>query len=296
LTFAGCHEKNITTYSETPTGLKYRFYIQNRDVPLPFPGDLVTADVVFRTDDTIFFISSEHLSIPYQFEMLPPQFQGDMYEALMLMGVGDSASFIIKGDSLFIRDFEIQELPGFINPGTDVVMDVRLIGIKSAEEFKQEKKAYGERVEKMMDELRKEEQTRIMNFLDEYGIEIKPLPSGLYYIEEQSGTGPVIKKGNIVKVDYSAMFISGEIFETTKRDIAIKNNIFDSAMTYRPFEYLHGDSLTIAGWEEGLSHMRKGGKALLVIPSSLAYGEEGVEGYIPPCTPFVYKIEVIDIQ
>ena len=40
--------------------------------------------------------------------------------------------------------------------------------------------------------------------------------------------------------------------------------------------------------------LNKGAKATFIIPSSLAYGEKGLN-IIPPYTPLVFEIEVIDV-
>lgn len=49
-----------------------------------------------------------------------------------------------------------------------------------------------------------------------------------------------------------------------------------------------------AGWDQGILKMRKGGKALLLIPSDIGYGEG--RGQIPPYTPLVFEVELIDVK
>ena len=41
--------------------------------------------------------------------------------------------------------------------------------------------------------------------------------------------------------------------------------------------------------------MKKGGKATLIIPSSLGYGERQQSNEIPPYAPLVFDVEVLDI-
>jgi len=283
-------------FSTLPTGLQYKFYDQHLDSTIVLSGDMVTADVVFKTHDTTFFVSSRDLTVPYQFEILSPCFPGDIYEAFLMMSKGDSATFILKGDSLFLRDFEIQELPEFIDSTTLVYMDVRLTDILPREQLLKEKEAYKERVSLMLKELKEKESSDIQHYLAQHDVTVKPTSSGLYYIELIRGNGPKVEPGKNVKINYSAMFINGEIFETTIQEAAMKYNIFDSLMVYLPFEFIQGDSAAIEGWNEGLSYMREGGKAKLIIPSALAYGEEGIEGYIPPYSPLLYEIEVLEVK
>ncbi|MBL7137202.1 MAG: FKBP-type peptidyl-prolyl cis-trans isomerase [Bacteroidales bacterium] len=291
----GC-QSDQDGFLTTPEGLSYKFHKQNKAGIGVLIGDKVTANVVFRTMDTVFFVSSRDLTVPYQFEILEPRFPGDIYDAFLLMAVEDSATFIIDGDSLFLLDFEIQEFPEFIGPTTKVYMDVKLLDVLPRKEFLQEKETYKDRVDQLLTELKEREEDDIRSYLEQNNIRINPTESGLYYIELERGNGPAVEPGKTVKVDYSAMFINGEIFETTKQDIAMKYDIFDSVMRYQPFQYLQGDTLMIVGWNEGLSYMKQGGRALLVVPSILAYGEEGVEGYIPPFAPLIYEVEVLEVK
>ncbi|MFH1297968.1 MAG: FKBP-type peptidyl-prolyl cis-trans isomerase [Bacteroidota bacterium] len=291
----GC-QSDQDGFRTTPAGLSYKFHEQNKEGVGVLPGDMVTADVVFRTTDTVFFVSARDLTVPYQFEILKSRFPGDIYDAFLLMAVGDSATFIIDGDSLFLLDFEIIKVPEFIGPTTKVFMDVRLLDVLPRNEFLQEKEAYKSKVDRLLTELKEREEEDIRSYLEQNDIRINPTESGLYYIELERGNGPAVKPGKTVKVDYSTMFINCEIFETTKQDIAMKYDIFDSVIKYQPFQYLHGDTLTIEGWDEGLSYMKQGGRALLIVPSALAYGAEGVEGYIPPFTPLIYEVEVLEVK
>jgi FKBP-type peptidyl-prolyl cis-trans isomerase len=52
--------------------------------------------------------------------------------------------------------------------------------------------------------------------------------------------------------------------------------------------------LAIPGWDEGLLLLNKGARATFIMPSALAYGEQGFAS-IPPYTPLVFEIEVVDV-
>ncbi|KAL0186444.1 hypothetical protein M9458_018114, partial [Cirrhinus mrigala] len=53
-----------------------------------------------------------------------------------------------------------------------------------------------------------------------------------------------------------------------------------------------GAGKVIKGWEEGMLNMRKGGKRLMVIPPSLAYGSQGVANRVPPDSTLVFEAEI----
>jgi FKBP-type peptidyl-prolyl cis-trans isomerase FkpA len=284
------------TFSETAGGVQYHFYEQNFGCDGVIIGDLITANVVFRTEDTVFFNSANDLNTPYQFEILQPRFQGDIFAALMIMCQGDSATFRIKGDSLFIRDFEIGQVPSFIGPDTWVYMDIRLQEVMPKDQFELEKERYRNRTRKMEESRLQKEQDDIRAFITAKNIGVMPTESGLYFLEITPGSGESIREGDTVTAHYAAMFISGEIFETTKQETAMKNDIFDSSMTYAPFRFIQGDTLLIPGWNEGVALMKRGGKARLLLPSALAYGDHGVEGLVPPFTPLIYEIEILEVE
>ena len=51
----------------------------------------------------------------------------------------------------------------------------------------------------------------------------------------------------------------------------------------------------IQGWEEALMLFPKGTKATLILPSKLAYGEQGSAPSIQPFTPLIFEIHIVDI-
>ncbi len=104
--------------------------------------------------------------------------------------------------------------------------------------------------------------------------------SGLIYqpLKEGSGTGP--SATDKVKVNYRGTLIDGKEFDS-------------SYMRGQPTEFpLNG---VIKCWTEGLQMMKPGGKARLICPSELAYGERGT-GLIPPNATLVFEIELLEVK
>ncbi len=104
--------------------------------------------------------------------------------------------------------------------------------------------------------------------------------SGLHYIVEKEGEGsdkPVA--GQTISCHYKGTFLNGEEFDSSyKRG--------------EPLSFSIGG--VIEGWNEALQDMKKGEKRILLIPSYLAYGERGAGGIIPPNTPLVFEVELLD--
>ena len=113
--------------------------------------------------------------------------------------------------------------------------------------------------------------------------DIDTTSTGIFYIVEKEGTGETVKSGNTVKVKYTGMFLDGTIFDASAYH-------GDGTMTY-----IHKTDPLIKGWEEGIEVMRKGGIAAFLVPSAKGYGTTGA-GSIPPNTPLIFIIEVIEIN
>ena len=109
-----------------------------------------------------------------------------------------------------------------------------------------------------------------------------PVESGLYYIETKKGSGSNPENGQKVKVHYKGMFLDGTVFDSS----------FDRD---QPIDFTLGQGEVIRGWDEGISMMKKGGTAILVIPSDIAYGPNG-RGSIPPFSTLVFEVELVDVN
>ena len=104
--------------------------------------------------------------------------------------------------------------------------------------------------------------------------------SGLVYKDTKVGTGPSPKATDTVKVHYRGTLTNG-----TEFDSSYKRN--------EPASFpLNG---VIPCWTEGVQKMKVGGKARLVCPSSIAYGDSGHPPTIPGGATLVFEIELLEI-
>ena len=128
---------------------------------------------------------------------------------------------------------------------------------------------------------------------------IVSLPSGLKYIKLKEGTGVKPNIGSEVPVYYAGYFTTGDLFDTNIIEVAKLYDKYDrrreSGGLYNPMPTDYSpDAALIAGFKEGLQQMEIGDKLLLIIPSHLAYGEQGMRGVIPPNSDLLFELEIVD--
>ncbi len=99
--------------------------------------------------------------------------------------------------------------------------------------------------------------------------------------DTQPGTGAAAKDGDQITVDYTGKLQDG--------------TVFDTSVGKTPFQFTLGAGQVIPGWDQGLLGMKVGGKRTLTIPPSLAYGEQGAGGVIPPNATLIFDVELISI-
>ena len=107
--------------------------------------------------------------------------------------------------------------------------------------------------------------------------------SGLKYYDIAPGEGSELQRGQMAVIHYNGWLMDG--------------GLFDSSLEHgNPVQIPIGIGGAIPGLDEGISTMRIGGKRQLVIPPELAYGEEGVDGVIPPNATLIFEIELLDAR
>ena len=103
------------------------------------------------------------------------------------------------------------------------------------------------------------------------------------------GEGKLAEKGKAVLVHYTGWLYDPKAPEQ-------KGKQFDSSVgRVTPFGFIIGAGRVIKGWDEGVPGTKKGGKRTLVIPPSMAYGERGAGGVIPPNATLLFEVELIDV-
>jgi FKBP-type peptidyl-prolyl cis-trans isomerase FkpA len=110
---------------------------------------------------------------------------------------------------------------------------------------------------------------------------VQKTPSGVVIRTITAGTGPNPSADSVVKVHYEGKLIDGTVFDS-------------SVQRGAPVDFPLNQ--VVPCWTEGIQKMQKGGKAQLVCPSDVAYGDQGQPPTIPPGATLSFEVELIDFK
>ena len=110
---------------------------------------------------------------------------------------------------------------------------------------------------------------------------------GLAVQDEVVGTGAVAQPGDLISVNYTGRFDNGTVFDTSIGKPPSNGCTVG-------FCFVLGTGQVIPGWDQGLQGMKVGGKRILIVPPSLAYGAQGL-GPIPPNATLTFEVELLKV-
>lgn len=104
------------------------------------------------------------------------------------------------------------------------------------------------------------------------------------------GDGNMIAAGQTAVAHYTLWF----------RDVTAEDEkgemVQSSKEGGQPIPFQIGTGRVIPGWDQGVPGMKIGGTRELRVPYSLAYGEAGRPGGIPPKQDLIFEIELVEIR
>lgn len=271
--------------TDPATGVKYLFFKQDKKGVKPKMGDIAYVRIVYkRADDSLLFDShaggrTDSTSIiPLS---LVSSFKGSLEEGITMMAKGDSASFMISADSIYLKAFRMKVLPMFIKPGSSLKFYVKLVKFETLQQLKDEQYAMIEKRRMDIKQIRDAEAGTIEKYLKDRNIKVKPLMIDSLYVLERSGKpGKAIYEGDSIEVKYKGMLLDGTVFDSTKGT----------------FKFLYKQNAQIIrGWLDVLATMHEGEKVRILLPSSTAYGPYAAGNDIKPYTPLLFDIEVVKV-
>lgn len=102
------------------------------------------------------------------------------------------------------------------------------------------------------------------------------------YADLSTGTGPDVKAGSMVTVNYRGWLTNGQLFD-------------ESYSRGQPYSFVEGAHAVILGWEQTMFGMKVGGKRRLIVPPKVGYGAEA-KGSIPANSLLVFDVELVAVK
>jgi FKBP-type peptidyl-prolyl cis-trans isomerase FkpA len=306
LLLQGCNKGDKDGFYTTEDGLMYKIYEQTENGEYKDAGKISASDTsgarigevmtfhwqIKNGEDSVFADTrTQGPGMPIVLPLMEPSMKGGLENALAMMSPGDSGVFKINADSLFANSFQ-QPLPPFIKPGSMITFFIKVDKVQSRAEAEAD-------YMKMMEEQMKESQTKALGqikvddeklqaYIKENNLSnVKKTDSGIYYKITQEGKGPQAKAGDEVSVHYTLSFLNGKQLETSRNNPNTQG---------APFTFTLGQGQVIKGWDEGIAQLNKGSKAILLIPSPLAYGDQERGPDMPANSILRFDVELVDVN
>lgn len=290
LLLASCKKSDIPGYKVTKSGLHYKIDKVNKSGEKFAVGDIVVGEFTLRMDDKVL---TSNVGNPGRIYRITESEYHDakIDEGLLMLHVGDKASFAIFADSIF-RFFDISQMPEGYTQGKGQIIywDFVVTDRVSAEEFEQERtNFYSE-----MQAREAEEPNAIKNYLAKNNINVAPTSNGVYVVVHRKGKGNTVGVGKKVSMNYTGRLLDGTVFDSSIESIAREAGL--QRGEFKPLEYVVGKERLIKGWEEGINALPEGSEVTLIIPSNMAYGPMGSGDIIPPYSPLVFDIQLLAVK
>lgn len=273
-------------YQRTPKGAAYRIFARNTG-PKIKPDDIVTFQVIQKTDRDSVLFSSYASGRPVQIKVQPSQNVADLMEVFPLLAVSDSAIVKIPADSVF-KGAPAMQRPPFLPAGSHINYLIKVVKVQSLSEAMSEANA-------ALEKLKQAEAAEANRYVTANKLMPKSTPSGLRYIITRASAKRKPLRGDTLLVNYTGRLTSGKVFDSSIAAEAQAGGLNQPGRNYEPIQVIVGQGQVIPGWDEGLLLLNEGSKAIFIIPSNLGYGAQGA-GEIKPYSTLIFNVELVKVK
>ena len=199
-------------------------------------------------------------------------------EALRYVPEGGEGHFVIPSSLAF----DSIGLENSILPYTSFILNVKNSDILTQEEYDKEQQRLRELEEAENQKRLEEEPERIAKFVKDHNVNVAPSPTGVYYLEIKAGDGESVEKGDLVYLHYNLYNIEDKLIETSYEG--------------DPLVFYYGSDQMVPGIEEALKNMRVGGKATIIVPSTMGFGDVAIDKELPANSTVIFDLDLVEVQ
>lgn len=280
-------------YQRTPQGVQYKIVTKNTGEKIKL-DDVVTLNLIEKTEKDSVLFSTFTQGRPVQMQIKPSKNIGDMLYIFPMLTVKDSVIVRVPTDSAFAGHEEAR--PPFLPKGSMLVFVMKIERVQSLADAIAERNAAEAAQKAALEKLKTDEIANLDKYVADHKLTMKTTPSGLRYVITHSvANKPKIAPGDTLWVNYAGRTTNDKVFDTSIESVAKEAGLVQPGRTYEPIDFPVGQHRVIAGWDEGLLLLTEGSKATFVIPSNLAYGDQGQGDAIAPFSTLVFDVEVVKV-
>lgn len=274
LFISACTDSSGNGYTEAPEGYAYKLLAIGDGRQCASETGAVVCEAVLRSGhDSIFFNSRYHAPQGFYISLRESSAASGKHHLAMLTE-GDSLSLMV-GKTCFFREYFDTLVPYFLSQDSVVKLDLKILRVLQADTAHMA--AANAQEDRELDELK-----QIDAYLKHQYPNARADSYGLYILEHHKTTGEAVSAGKRIRVAYSGFYLNG--------------NPLDNGRQQLEFAFGTPDQL-VKGLNIVIGNLKKGETTKIIVPSRLAFGETGsTNGSIPPYTPLLYNVTLIDIK
>lgn len=263
------------------------------------PSDSLISYFILKyetADGKVLFESTMDAPAPVKLDSNFLKNEGDFFEVIGNMKVGDSIGYEMTASTLFLDNFK-GRLPDSVNAADKIKISASFLKQVSLDEFQQ--RSISLRMNQTLEQLDPVQMATDIEIIDAYleenGIKAEKSEAGVRYVVNEQGNGPKPSLGQSVKVHYAGRMLTGEYFDTSMEEVAKAQGLYNAERQYEPYPIQIWNSSVISGWHDGISQLNEGTKATLYIPSPMAYGPRDRSEIIKANSILVFDVELVEV-
>ena len=277
LTFS-CKKQSNDNYTRDSAGYYYKLLaIGDGKLSPQVDGALLCTIELCTQADSVFFNSSYTSPNGFLIALaLQETAAGKGY--LAHLNEGDSISMLVRKE-LFFRSYFDTVVPLFYGRDSLVKMNLKVLKLLTGDEYRH----VANTNQPVASEDRELQELKLIDeYLRQHHPQVKADNFGLYTLGHHKTNGAKVSGGKKIRVSYQGFYLNG--------------NPIDNGSQQLEFTFGTPDQL-VKGLNIVIGNLKKGETTKIIVPSRLAFGELGSSnGSVPPYTPLVYNIKLIDIK
>lgn len=265
-TLSCVNQSEYEGYSLTESGLNYKIHTIGDPTIIPKDSDVISLNYIVETlDDSLVLTHSKTI-------LYLKKNKVEWNEFIGLLAQNDSATAIMSSNS-------ISQLLSVSISKQILKLSVIPVRIEPYRHW-----AFNVKYPELATDLELDEQVALLNFLNQFHSDSVQYIRGVFIGNQIIGTGNKPVVGDEVLIHYSVKNMEGKLLDSTRE----RNEMFS---------YVIGQQdQVLEGFDIGIREMKKGGKAILIVPSVRAFGKNGSStGIVKGYQTLIYSVEIIDL-